>query len=134
MTQIGTPQILFLWKASAALKSFSSIWSALQAFAVHFISHFSSHCLSIVSSLLGSLFIIWRESVLRVQQTLTVLCELGHLAFRSLGGTAGYSELSFIIFMVHVMSWRCHCILAPTIAFIWEVRLPVPSILAALCH
>lgn len=104
MTQIGTPQILFLWKASAALKSFSSIWSALQAFSVHYISHFSSHCLSTVSSLFGSLFIIWHESVLRVQQTLTVLCELGHLAFRPLGGTAGYSELSFIISMVCVIS------------------------------
>lgn len=104
MTQIGTPQILFLWKASAALKSFSSIWSALQAFSVHYISHFSSHCLSTVSSLFGSLFIIWHESVLRVQQTLTVLCELGHFAFRPLGGTAGYSELSFIISMVCVIS------------------------------
>lgn len=134
MTQIGTPQILFLWKASAALKSFSSIWSALQAFTVHFISHFSSHCLSIVSSLLGSLFLIWRESVLRVQQTLTVSCELGHLAFRPSGGIAGYSELSFTILMVHVMSRGYHCILAFTIAFIWEVQLLKPCVLAALCH
>lgn len=134
LTQIGTPQILFLWKASAALKTFSSIWSALQAFAVHFISHFSSHCLSIVSSLLGSLFVIWHESVLRVQQTLTVLCELGHLAFRPLGGTAGYSELSCIILVVHVLSQRCHCVLALTIAFIWEVSLLMPCILAAMCR
>lgn len=73
-----------------------------------------------MSSLLGSLFIIWRESVLRAQQTLAVLCELGHLALRPLDGTTGYSELSFVILVVHVKCWGYRYLLAFAIAFIQE--------------
>ena len=87
-----------------------------------------------MSSLLGSLFIIWRESVLRAQQTLAVLCELGHLALRPLDGTAGYSKLSLVILVVRVKCWGYHYLLDFAIVFIQEVRLLMPCMLGALCH
>lgn len=54
-----------------------------------------------MSSLLGSLFIIWREFLLSTQHTRCVV-QTRTSCSQTLDGTAGYSKLSFVTLLLHV--------------------------------
>lgn len=125
LSQIGTPQILFLWKAPAVLKSFSSIWSALQAFAVHFISHFSSHCLSICvkSSWIFIYNLAWVCSECSADSRCFVRTRTSCSQTFRWDSRLLWAEFHHTM---HVKCWGYCYFLAFAIAFIQEIRLLMP--------